>query len=279
MNPAVAVIQMVSSQHVDVNLIRAEALMTEAAGGGAQALFLPENFAALGNSNPRAIADGETGSAGPVRSFLSEMSRRLSCWVFAGTVPLATRPDGSVVEDGRVRAASLVYGDNGIEISRYDKIHMFDVDVDDSHGTYRESETFEPGTEISIVESPVGRVGLTVCYDIRFPELYRKLFTRGIDLFAVPSAFTTVTGKAHFKLLMQSRAVENSCFTVAACQGGEHDSGRKTYGHSMVVDPWGDVVGELGVGEGVLHCELDIERQQQIRREMPFIQQRRLFDE
>lgn len=278
MNPAVAVIQMVSSQYVDENLIRAEALMTEAAHGGAQALFLPENFAALGNSNLRAVGDRETLSAGPVRSFLSEMSRRLSCWVFAGTVPLATRPDSSVVEDGRVRAASLVYDGDGIEICRYDKIHMFDVDVDDSLGKYRESETFEPGTETLIVESPVGRVGLTVCYDIRFPELYRRLFGLGVDLFAVPSAFTTVTGEAHFKLLMQSRAIENSCFTVSACQGGEHDSGRKTYGHSMVVDPWGDVVGELGVGEGVLHCELDMEKQGKIRQEMPFFQQRRLID-
>ena len=278
MNPAVAVIQMVSSQHVDVNLTRAEVLMTEAANGRAEAVFLPENFAALGNSNLRAIGDGETDSAGPVHSFLSEMSRRLSCWVFAGTVPLATRPDGSMVEDGRVRAASLVYDGDGIEICRYDKIHMFDVDVDDSQGKYRESETFEPGTESLVVDSPVGRVGLTVCYDLRFPELYRKLFSQGVDLFAVPSAFTTVTGEAHFKLLMQSRAVENSCFTVAACQGGEHDSGRMTYGHSMVVDPWGDVVGELGVGEGVLHCELDMEKQKTIRREMPFIQQRRLFD-
>jgi predicted amidohydrolase len=278
MNPAVAVIQMVSSRHVDANIIRAEALMTEAADGGAKAVFLPENFAALGNSNLRAIGDREIDSAGPIRSFLSEMSRRLSCWVFAGTVPLATRPDGSVVEDGRVRAASLVYDGDGMEICRYDKIHMFDVDVDDSHGKYRESETFEPGTETLIVDSPVGRIGLTVCYDIRFPELYRRLFGKGADLFAVPSAFTTVTGEAHFKLLMQSRAVENSCFTVAACQGGEHDSGRKTYGHSMVVDPWGEVVGELGVGEGVLHCELDMEKQKKIRREMPFIQQRRLFD-
>jgi predicted amidohydrolase len=277
-NPAIAVIQMVSSQDVDANLIRAEALMAEAADGGAQAVFLPENFAALGNSNLRAIGDRETDSTGPIRSFLSEMSRRLSCWVFAGTVPLATRPDGRVVEDGRVRAASLVYDGDGVEICRYDKIHMFDVDVDDSHGKYRESETFEPGTETLIVDSPIGRVGLSVCYDIRFPELYRRLFGLGVDLFSVPSAFTTVTGEAHFKLLMQSRAIENSCFTVAACQGGEHDSGRKTYGHSMIVDPWGDVVGELGIGEGVLHCELDIEKQNQIRREMPFIQQRRLVD-
>ena len=166
MNPAVAVIQMVSSQYVDENLIRAEALMTEAAHGGAQALFLPEYFSALGNSNLRAVGDRETLSAGPVRSFLSEMSRRLSCWVFAGTVSLGTKPDGSVVEDGRVRAASLVHDGDGIEICRYDKIHMFDVDVDDSLGKYRESETFEPGTETLIVESPVGRVGLTVCYDI-----------------------------------------------------------------------------------------------------------------
>tara|TARA_B100001758_G_C18155772_1_gene476514 strand:+ start:67 stop:615 length:549 start_codon:yes stop_codon:yes gene_type:complete len=174
------------------------------------------------------------------------------------------------VSRGRVRAASLVLDPEGVEVRRYDKIHMFDVDVVDNQGAYRESDSYEPGGDIVSLDCPLGRVGLSVCYDIRFPELYRSLFADEVDLVAVPSAFTEITGEAHFELLIRARAVENSCYMIAACQGGEHDSGRRTWGHSMVVDPWGRVVDQLGTGAGVLVCRVDLELRRQLRRDMPF---------
>lgn len=273
MNPRVALVQMVSSQSIEPSLQRAEILIRDAVAGNPDAIFLPENFAALGSNDPQAIGLREQFSNGPVRSFLAEMAREAGCWIFGGTVPVGHRPDGRLVPDGRVRAASLVYNPSGVEVSRYDKIHMFDVEVEDNHKSYRESSTFEAGTDIVFVDCPFGRIGLTVCYDLRFPELYRKLFVSGVDMFTVPSAFTTITGDAHFKLLLRARAVENSCFCIAACQGGQHDSGRRTYGHSMVISPWGDVLGELGEGEGVLAVELDLASQAQLRKDMPFIDQ------
>jgi nitrilase len=266
---------MVSSRNVDQSLARVEPLIMEAAAS-AEFVFLPENFAALGSDNPLAIAERERDPRGPVRSFLRECALRSGCWIFAGTLPVSVRPDGSDVEGGRVRAASLVFDPGGNEVARYDKIHMFDVSVDDNQKNYLESATFEHGTDVVMVDCPIGKVGLTVCYDIRFPELYRQLFYQQADVLSIPSAFTEVTGQAHFKLLMRARAVENSCFTIAACQGGVHDSGRRTYGHSMVVDPWGSVVGELGTGEGVLSVVLDTEAQARLRKDMPFLEQRRI---
>lgn len=267
---------MVSSASVDISLKSADELITAAAGESPEAIFLPENFAALASGDPLAIGREELTTSGPIRSFLADAARRANCWIFAGTLPIAARPDGSAVPGDRVRAASLMYDADGSEVARYDKMHMFDVEVEDNQRRYMESATFESGEDIVWIDTPIGRVGLTVCYDIRFPELYRRLFTAGCDLVAIPSAFTETTGEAHFELLMRARAVENSCFTVAACQGGAHDSGRRTWGHSMVVDPWGNIVGELDKGEGVLTVELDMEQLATVRRDMPFLAQRKL---
>ena len=170
----IGLVQLVSSQQVDRNLRSAETLMQDLRG--VDAIFLPENFAALANPDPRQLGKAEATPDGPIRSFLSEMAKRLDCWVFGGTLPTVERPDGSRVEGGRVRAASFVFDGEGKAVARYDKIHMFDVDVADNQRQYRESDTFEPGEDVRWVESPIGRVGLTVCYDIRFPELYRRLF-------------------------------------------------------------------------------------------------------
>jgi predicted amidohydrolase len=276
MNSTISLVQMVSSQSVESSLRDAEGLILEAARCQPWAIFLPENFAALGARYPREIGEREAGQAGPIRRFVSDMATKTGCWIFAGTLPMVTREDGTPVSDGRVRAASLVVNEHGEEIARYDKIHMFDVDVDDGHKHYMESATFEPGTTVVSVESPIGKLGLTVCYDIRFPELYQRLFAQGVMGFTVPSAFTEPTGKAHFELLMRARAVESSCFVISACQGGEHDSGRRTWGHSMVVDPWGEVLGELELGEGVLSVTLDLEMQSRLRADMPLLSQRRL---
>ena len=272
----IALVQMVSSQQVDASLKTAETLMTDAAKAQPVAIFLPENFPALGSEDPHEIGLREQDSSGPVRSFLAEMAQRLDCWIFAGTLPTVTRPDGSRVEPGKVRAASLVIDTRGKEVARYDKIHMFDVDVADNHGAYRESNTFEHGTDVVLVDSPCGRVGMSVCYDIRFSELYLQLFKAGAELLTIPSAFTETTGAAHFELLMRARAVESFAYTVAACQGGVHDSGRRTYGHSMVVDPWGEVVVRAGLGEQVLSAEIDLEQVKRRRQNMPVLQQRKL---
>ena len=276
MSARVSLVQMVSSKHVEPNLNRAEQLILEAAREDVSCIFLPENFAALGSDDPHAIGAGEKDAGGPIRAFLSDVARRSGCWIFAGTCPTTTHADGVRVAKSRVRAASLVFDQDGVEVARYDKIHMFDVLVTDNIKTYRESATFEPGTEVVSVDCPLGKVGLTVCYDIRFPELYRKLFVDGAMAFAIPSAFTQVTGEAHFELLMRARAIENSAFTIAACQGGAHDSDRRTWGHSMVVDPWGTIVGECGQGEDILTVDLNLEKQAELKKEMPFLEQRRL---
>ena len=267
--PTIGLIQMVSSQHVDLNLRRAEALIKEAVSKEVDAVFLPENFAALASSKIRSLGEQESTRSGPIRQFLSEQAANHQCWIFGGTLPLAVRPDNSEIADGRVRAASLVYDASGNEVARYDKIHMFDVDVADNQKIYRESDTFEAGEGTVVVDSPVGRVGLSVCYDIRFADVYRDLFLNGAECIAIPSAFTAVTGKAHFEVLMRARAIENFCYTIAACQGGVHDSGRITHGHSMIVGPWGDVLAVCPEGEGVLTSKLDMESVHRVRSEIP----------
>ncbi len=272
----IALIQMVSSRTVRDNLQRAECLIQEAAKADVQAIFLPENFLALASLNPLQIGLDEINPDGPGRRFLSEMAVRTNCWIFGGTLPVACRPDGSPVPEGRVRAASIVVDPSGREVARYDKIHMFDVVVDDAQKNYVESKTFEPGQSLERVNTPFGVFGLSVCYDIRFPELYRQLQSFEVRCIAIPSAFTAVTGAAHFEILMRARAIENACFTIAACQGGVHDSGRVTYGNSMVVNPWGEVISRADLGEQVVFAQLDYQQQDILRRDMPVHAQRRL---
>ena len=277
MKRRVALVQLVSGTDVAKNLDRVDRLVKDAAAHDVDAIFLPENFAALANPDPRAIGDLQTTQAVGIRSFVANLAADLNCWIFAGTMPCSVRPDGSAVPGRRVRAASFVFDQAGNEVARYDKIHMFDVDVDDNHKHYVESETFEHGEDVVCCETPLGKVGLTACYDIRFPELYRRLFQQGALSMTVPSAFTRVTGAAHFEVLMRARAIENFTFMIAACQGGVHESGRETYGNSMVVDPWGEVLCRGAAdGEDIVIAELDMDRQQQIRRDMPVDRQRRL---
>ena len=275
--PSVAVVQMTSSASVDKSLKRAESLILEAAKSLPDAIFLPENFAALGSKKPYELGYAESGGKRPIFQFLTEMALRTRSWIFAGTIPMASRVDGSAIESNRVRAASLVINSSGEQVARYDKIHMFDAEVADGHRNYRESSSFEPGTTVIAVDSPVGRVGLSVCYDLRFPELYRQLFLEKCELIAVPSAFTRVTGAAHFEVLLRARAIENTSYIVAACQTGKHDSGRETYGHSMVISPWGEILGCLEQDEGVLHVPVNLAKVEEIRAEMPFLSQARLL--
>lgn len=251
------------------NLSLVAELITTAAEEGATMVLLPENFAALASPDVFQIALQESSAAGPIRSFLAAQARSNKVWIVAGTVPVATRPDKVSVPDDRVRAACFVYDQAGIEVARYDKIHMFDVKVDDSQKNYIESQTFEAGTELVVIDTPVGRLGLSVCYDIRFPEMYRALLHKGAQIISIPSAFTRITGEAHWQVLTRSRAIENACFIVAACQWGNHDSGRQTWGESIVVDPWGKVLNIQPDGVGVGFADIDLAQLNSIRTDMP----------
>ncbi len=275
---AIALIQLNSSFDVSRSLEALDLQLQKISPGEVAGIFLPENFAALAAPSPLVIGRREAGDKPPIRDYLKQQSRFLDAYIFAGTMPLAVRPDGLPVPDGRVRAASLVFDPHGEEVARYDKKHLFDVFVEDGHGQYLESATFEPGQALCVLETTFGEVGLSVCYDLRFPELYRSLTAMGAKMISAPSAFTQVTGKAHFEVLLRARAIENGCFVVAACQSGTHDSGRETFGHSMVVSPWGSIVAVLPEGEGLLKAFLDLEELHRFRVQIPSWHQRSIAD-
>lgn len=272
----VAAIQMVSSHDIEGNLAEAERLLRDAAGQGAQVAVLPENFAVLATAQMLDCGRREAGAESVIRRFLSAQAKALGLWIIGGSMPLATRPDGSALTE-RVRASCLVYNDQGQEVARYDKIHLFDAMVEDAHGQYRESDTFEPGEQVITVETPAGRLGLAICYDLRFPELFRALREQGADWVCLPSAFTWQTGNAHWHALIRARAIENQVWVIAPGQGGQNSPRRKTYGHSLICDPWGKVVSEVEEeGPGLACADLDLEHLNQVRTRMPVWHHRRL---
>ena len=271
----IAAIQMTSGAEVAANLASAGRLLAEARTQGAELAVLPENFALMGarESDKLAVAEGE--GAGPIQDFLADAARRLAMWIVAGTVPLRTR------EANRVAAACLVFDAGGARVARYDKIHLFDVDITrgDPEGVerYRESASIAPGPlDAVVVDTPLGKLGLSVCYDLRFPELFRALTAAGAEILAVPSAFTERTGAAHWDVLLRARAIENQCYVVAPGQWGTHPGGRRTFGHSMIVDPWGRVLAQRESGEGVVVASVPREPLAQLRRTFPVLQHRRL---
>ncbi|MGI9246398.1 MAG: carbon-nitrogen hydrolase family protein [Steroidobacteraceae bacterium] len=266
----VAAIQMTSGADVERNLEAARILLRGARAQDAAIAVLPENFAFMGRGEAAKLAIAETPGAGPMQDFLAAQARQLGLWVVGGTVPL--RVEG----EDRVAAASLVFDAQGIQVARYDKIHRFDVDVPGKLESHRESKAVRPGGAAVVVDTPVGRLGLAVCYDVRFPELFRQLLAAGAEWFSLPSAFTVPTGRAHWELLLRTRAVENLCYLVAPAQSGFHDNGRETHGDSMIVEPWGRVVARLPRGTGVITAELDLARQGRLRQDFPAVQHRRL---
>lgn len=257
----VAVVQMVSSANVQDNLSKLDAFFVKAREEGAELLVLPENFAFMGASEADKLNVSEDAGAGKIQQTVSQLARRYGLWVIAGTIPVKASAN-------HVKACSLVYDAQGVMVARYDKIHLFDVRVSEQEA-HQESLTIERGNQVVVVDTPVGRVGLSVCYDLRFPELYRELVLKGAELFAVPSAFTAVTGLAHWDVLLRARAIENLCYVLAANQGGQHASGRCTHGHSMIVEPWGKVLVEQKQGAGVIVADIDLQRLQQLRRQFP----------
>ena len=258
-----AAIQMTSGPDVAANLAQAGTLLEEAAAAGARLAALPENFSFMGlkDADKRAVAEAD--GAGAAQDFLAATAARLRLWIVGGTVPLKAGADG------RVAAASLVYDPDGHRVARYDKIHLFDVDIPGRAESYRESAHVAPGAGAVLVDTPLGRLGLSVCYDVRFPELYRHLSARGAQLLLVPSAFTGPTGRAHWEALLRARAIENLCYVIAPAQSGFHPSGRETYGDSMIVDFWGRILQRVPRGTGCAIAELDLQMQASVRGSFP----------
>lgn len=266
-----AVIQMVSQTDIQTNLAAARRLLEQAAKSGARLAVLPENFAAMGRSDLVALGRAEAEGAGPILPWLKQTARDLNLWIVAGTIPLP--PDDQPL--AKVRACSLLVDDHGQRVARYDKLHLFDADVSDARGRYRESDYYAAGERLVVVDTPVGRLGMSVCYDLRFAELYTSLRLAGAELISAPSAFTAVTGQAHWEMLVRTRAIETQCYMLAAAQGGEHPNGRVTHGHSSIVDFWGQVLAEQATGEAVLVVDRDAAAQTATRQRMPVVMHRR----
>lgn len=269
-----AAVQMVSTFDVDANLKSAEALLREAASQGVTFAALPENFAVLDSDNLFRWGEEERSSR-IFTSFVAGLAKELGIWILAGTIPMRNRRDGSVVDGRRVRAASILFGPDGRQHARYDKLHLFDVLVGDAQGQYRESGSIEPGDAPQVADTPFGRLGLTVCYDLRFPELFGWLQREGASIITVPAAFTHRTGEAHWETLLRARAIETQCFVIAPGQGGVHSERRITWGHSMIVDPWGVVLACHDTGPGLAVAELDLTQLQARRAGMPLLQHKR----
>ncbi|HEY1090753.1 MAG TPA: carbon-nitrogen hydrolase family protein [Burkholderiaceae bacterium] len=266
----VAAIQMVSGVELAPNLARARHWLNEAAAAGVELAVLPEYFCLMGRKDEDKLAFAETGGdlQAPIQHMLSTAARELKLWVVGGTLPMRTDTPA------RARNASCVFAPDGSLAARYDKMHLFRFDNGSEH--YDEARVLEPGDAPVTVQAGPLRVGLSVCYDLRFPELYREMSRPPLDLISLPAAFTYVTGRAHWELLLRARAVENSAFVIASAQGGQHENGRRTWGHSMIVDPWGEVLGCLPEGEGLVTAELDLQRLAEVRQQLPALRHRRL---
>jgi predicted amidohydrolase len=265
-----AALQMVSGPDIEVNFIAAESLIAEAAQAGVKLVALPENFALMGLHETDKLKAKERDGVGPIQDFLKAMAIKYSLWIIGGTIPIAAE------NSEKVRAACLVYNEQGERMARYDKIHLFDVAVPGSTESYRESDTIEPGSAICVVPTPFGMMGVAVCYDLRFPEMFRRMTVDAMDFLIVPAAFTAKTGAAHWEILLRARAVENLCYVVAPNQGGLHANGRQTFGHSMTIDPWGEILSCVPEGRGMATAKLDLVHLQSVRHAFPALTHRRL---
>ena len=260
----VAALQMISAATVEPNLVAADRLIAQAAAQGAQLIALPEYFCILGHKDTDKVGVRERFEDGPIQTFLSQAAARHCVWLLGGTVPLVAD------KINKVRNSSLLFGPDGQRLARYDKIHLFGLDRGGER--FNESNTIEAGRTPVVADVAGFRLGLTVCYDLRFPELYRALSP--LDLILAPSAFTYTTGKVHWELLLRTRAIENQCYLLAPAQGGVHQNGRRTWGHTMLIDPWGEIISVLAEGEGIVIGQISRTRVQEVRKMLPALTHR-----
>jgi nitrilase len=259
MTGRIAAVQCTSVSDPEKNKRALSVLISEAASQGADLVLLPEMCLSMNSDYYQDLAEDSA-----TLDWLAAQAATHSLWLVAGAVPQPAPGD-----DARVRSASLVFNPEGELVKRYDKIHLFDVDVGDAQGSYRESDTFSAGSDIVNIETPVGNVGLTICFDLRFPEQYQALRDAGADIILVPAAFTHTTGEAHWEILLKARAIETQCYVLAANQCGWHDDKRRTWGHSMIVDPWGESLGMLHESPGVIVAGVDLKELENLRKKMP----------
>ncbi len=265
-NCRIAAVQMVSGPRVAENLETAGLLVADAVAQGARLVVLPEYFPIIGAADADRVRAREAFGDGPIQAWLAETARRHGIWLFAGSIPLAaSTPD-------KMRNSSLVFNPDGACVERYDKVHLFGFSKGEE--TYDEASFIEAGDQLVAVDTPFGRVALSICYDLRFPELYRALAP--VDLILVPAAFTETTGRAHWEILLRARAIENQCYLLAVGQGGTHENGRQTHGNSMIIDPWGDILDRKAKGPGVVIADLDHQRIAEIRESLPALAHRKL---
>lgn len=260
----VAAIQMISGAHLAANFERAKVLLNDAKAQGASLILLPEYWPLMGMRDTDKITIAEQDGQGTIQDFMAQQARSLGVWLIGGTLPLVSS------ESNKVLNTTLVYNPQGERVARYDKIHLFGFTKGDE--SYEESKTISPGHSVSTIEAEFGRVGLSVCYDLRFPEMYRAM--GACALIVVPAAFTYTTGQAHWEILLRARAIENQCYVLASAQGGKHENGRHTWGHSMLIDPWGKIIAVLPEGEGVICGDIDLAMLTTTRESLPALKHR-----
>lgn len=269
----VAAIQMVSSASIGPNLFSAQSLIEKAVDDGASLVVLPECFSCMSKHLSELNLNQERFGEGRVQDFVAEMAQRFKIWIVGGTIPIEAQGEE------KAYAASIIWDDQGKVVEHYNKIHLFDVYLAGKDEHYQESKSYVPGQALKVVETPFGKIGLTVCYDLRFPELYRSLRQKGAEIFTVPAAFTAATGKLHWQTLLSARAIENQCYVIAANQGGRHDNGRETFGHSMIIGPWGMNLGCHESDDGYVVADIDLVRLEVLREEFPVWQHAKLLSD
>lgn len=268
----VACIQMTSTDDVSENLLAAQDLIRQAVEQGAKLIILPEYFALMGLDQVDKVKQREVLGQGAIQDFISAQAAEHSVWIVGGTIPIVVPEDPN-----KVYSCCMVFNDLGERVAQYNKTHLFDVQLPATQESYTESSTVEPGNEVVVVQTPFGKLGLAVCYDVRFPEMFRLMLEHGVEIIALPTAFTYTTGSAHWDVLVRARAIENLAYVLAACQTGVHTNKRKTYGHSMIVNPWGEVQVCLPENPGVILAEINLAFLQQIRQDFPALEHRKIM--
>lgn len=261
----IVAIQMTSGTEITANLATTAQLIQQAAAEGAALIVLPENFALMGKTETDKLLAREILGVGPIQDFLAQQAQQHKIWIVGGTVPLVS-PDPQ-----KVYNSCIVYDANGKQIACYHKIHLFDAQVKLDVEVYEESKTVAPGAQTVVIDTPVGRLGLAICYDLRFAELFHTLTNQGAQIIALPTAFTAKTGQAHWEVLTRARAIENFCYFVGSCQSGKHANDRETFGHSLIIDPWGSVLACLADGPGIVTAEIDLDHLKKIRASFGFV--------